>query len=153
MAPEVKESFQRIYMKDMTGICAVEPAKVDVMPGKMKEIVEYDVTHRFAWLGVGEHVYVAGWLKTLHPAAKVNDKLPGNSTSLIKGQNANLRYGQLKEPLNVICKPSSDDLPFFITTKFQRLTAKRARFESALFGVVFACVGMALPIVVAFMYE
>ncbi|MCI0506623.1 MAG: hypothetical protein L0Z73_11000 [Gammaproteobacteria bacterium] len=150
--PDLKESIQRIYIKDLTGICAVDPREAEIEPKKTRELVEFGVLHRFRWLGVGEHVYVAGWLKTLHPMPEVSDKLPGSCTGLIKQQELNLRYGQLKKPLNVIIKPPEDDLPFFITTGFRRLTAKRARLEAVAWSFAFGIVGVILPYVVGVMY-
>lgn len=131
----------------------IEPWEAEITPRKFSKMVEFDVIHHFSWLGVGEHVYVAGWFTTLNPMPQVEDKLPDASSSGTNSHHIEHHYGQLKNPENIIRKPPADHMPFFVTTKFQRRTANQARYAALVYGIAFVVVGIIAPALIVAMFS
>jgi len=118
-----KESIRGIYLEDITGICVVHAHLAKFYPKKIVQHLDMGVTHRMTWIGVGEYVYVLGWLNTLHPAPRVDDVIAKGTS-----ERNELRYGQFTEPLATITKHPNGQYPFFIEAGYEhRITDKLRR--------------------------
>ena len=118
--PEIKESHQRFYIEDNTGNCAIDPVHAEVHTRKEYEEYKDGCKHEVSWIGVGDYIYVLGWMDTLHPAAKTDDVITVR-------ENKEHRYGQLTEKLERITKPPHNWLPFIISTHFEEKLVSRYR--------------------------
>lgn len=144
----LKESQQRIYIKDATGECAVDPLHAEIIPKKIRKQVEYGVTYELSWIGVEEYVCVIGWLDTLHPMPQTQDKLAHNARSA----NPHLprRYGQLTQPEHLIKKPPHRGFPFVIGADIEPRLRRRYRQLAAWWFMGFCVIGFGLPLVLTF---
>ncbi len=100
------------------------------------------MTHKMSWIGVGEYVYALGWLKTLHPAPRVNDLISKQSE-----EKPELRYGQLSEPLGTLTKHPNGLYPLFVWADYEHriIAALRSSVRGWLLASIFvACVGLVL---------
>ena len=147
----LQESHQRIFIADNTGQCAIDPSGAEIHPQKEVTQSEFGVTYKFSWIGIGQHLHVLGWMNTLHPAPKTQD-LIAKTVSEDTNKQTEHRYGQLKEPLNVIKKPPHNDLQFFIGTKIEKhLTNKHRKLAKILF-FCFIFTGIFLPVMIEIFY-
>ena len=117
---ETKESHERFYIEDHTGICAIDPMHADIHAKKEYEEYKDRCTHKVSWIGVDESVYVLGWMQTLHPEQKTDDVI-----TVREGKEH--RYGQLNDKLDRITKPPHSWLPFIISTHFEHQLVKKYR--------------------------
>ncbi len=126
---DARESFDRFYVADSTGICAVDPLKAEVHPKKIKQIQEGDTIYKLSWIGIDEAIYILGWLHTLHPRPVVFDEIRNNNT---KGEiNAVVkRYGHLQEKLDRITYAPYPGIPFVISTHYEHALIKRLKMQS-----------------------
>jgi hypothetical protein len=141
-----QESRQRIYLKDSTGECAIDPWQAEIMPKRTKRRIETGVTYQFSWIGVEEYLYVIGWLDTLHPMPQTKDELVRNKLS----ENPHLprRYGQLTEPENLLKKPPHKELPFFIGANIEKRLSRRFRRLAIDWFLSFCAIGFGVPVLV-----
>jgi hypothetical protein len=114
------ESINGIYLEDNTGVCLLHAHHAQIYPKNVVEHYEAGVTHKMSWIGVGEYVYALGWLKTLHPAPRVNDVISKQSE-----EKPELRYGQLSEPLGTLTKHPNGFYPLLVWADYEhRVIAK-----------------------------
>jgi hypothetical protein len=120
-----KESIRGIYLEDATGICSAHAHLAEIYPTNVVQHVESALRHKMSWIGVGEQVYVLGWLKTLHPAPRVGDVIAKETPDKLE-----LRYGQLKEPLGTLTTHPDKRYPFVIKSGYEHRVTVKLRRES-----------------------
>ena len=136
------ESINGIYLEDSTGVCLLHTHLARIYPKNVVEHYEAGVTHRMSWIGVGEAVYALGWLKTLHPAPRVNDVISKESE-----EKPELRYGQLSEPLGTLTKHPNGLYPLLVWADYEhRIVAalRQSVRRWLLASVVLVLLGVAL---------
>jgi hypothetical protein len=143
-----KESIRGIFLEDATGICSAHAHRAEIYPTNVVQHYESNAIHRMSWIGVGEFVYVLGWLNTLHPAPRVDDVIAKETPE--KGE---LRYGQLKEPLGTITTHPNKRYPFIIKSGYEHRVTLELRQKSVFWLVVSiftAVFGLAMIVIGAF---
>lgn len=150
--PTLQESHQRIFITDSTGECGIDPNGAEIHPQKKVTQTEFGVTYKFSWIGIGQHLHVHGWMSTLHPAPKTQDLIAKTKSANIKQKDIEHRYGQLKEPLNVIKKPPHDYLPFFIGTKIEKHLTNQSRYLARLWFFRFGVAAFVIPAFIQIFY-
>ncbi|MCU7829730.1 MAG: hypothetical protein KZQ85_11750 [Candidatus Thiodiazotropha sp. (ex Myrtea sp. 'scaly one' KF741663)] len=138
-----KESIRGIYLKDATGICVLHAHLAQIHPKNVIQQVEAGATHRMSWIGVGEYVYVLGWLNTLHPAPRVFDVITKETAERDK-----LRYGQLTEPLATITKHPNGQYPFIIRADYEHKILTKLRRNSIYWLFASFVTGVLVPIII-----
>jgi hypothetical protein len=140
-----KESIRGIYIEDATGICTAHAHRAQIHPTNVVHHIEANTRHVMSWIGVGEYVYVLGWLNTLHPAPRVDDVIAKETP-----EKSELRYGQLKEPLGTITTHPNKRYPFIINSGYEHRVTLGIRTDSLywlLTSIFTAVVGLALIII------
>lgn len=136
---DARESYNRFYLADETGICAIDPLHAEIHPKKSKEVQEGTTLYKISWIGIGEPVYVLGWLHTLHPRPKIDDVIRSYTSTEFNPNSDVKRYGQFKKKLDRITHAPYPGIPFLISTHYEhRLTQKmkaQARYWFASFFV------------------
>jgi hypothetical protein len=112
-------------LEDATGICSAHAHLAEIYPTNTVQHYESNIIHKMSWIGVGEYVYVLGWLNTLHPAPRVDDVIAKETP-----EKKEMRYGQLKEPLCTITKHPNRRYPFVIKSGYEHRVTVRLRKES-----------------------
>jgi hypothetical protein len=120
-----KESIRGIYLEDATGLCTAHAHLAQIYPTNVIQHYESNLTHRMSWIGVGEYLYVLGWLNTLHPAPIVDDVIAKETA-----ERGELRYGQLKEPLGTITTHPNGRYPFIIKSGYEHRVTVQLRKKS-----------------------
>jgi len=116
---DARESFNRFYIADETGICAVDPFHAEVHPKKSKQEQVGSTLYKMSWIGIDEQLYVLGWLHTLHPRPKTDDVMRDTTRMNIDEGVIVKRYGHLKEKLDRITRAPYPGIPFVISTHFE----------------------------------
>jgi hypothetical protein len=133
-----KESIRGIYLEDATGICTAHAHLAKLYPTNVVHHFESGIIHRISWIGVGEYVYVLGWLNTLHPAPEVDDVIAKESS-----ERGGLRYGQLKEPLGTITAHPNGRYPFIIKSGYEHRVTVKLRKKSIFWLIASILTGVA----------
>ena len=145
---DARESYKRFYLADETGICAVDPLHAEIHPKMSKEIQEGTTLYKVSWIGIGEPVYVLGWLHTLHPRPKTDDVIRNYTSTEIISDSKLKRYGHLKKKLDRITRAPYPGIPFLISTHYEhRLTQKmkaQARYWFAGFFAAWILIFLAI---------
>lgn len=135
---DVHVSDQRFYVADRTGLCAIDPMFAEIHPKKSKDIPDKSlpIIHRVSWIGLDDYIYILGWMHSLHPAAKIDDRIGedienDSPTTLVK------RYGHLKEQLNRITHAPQKALPFIISSHFEHLLVNDLRKKAFFWLILF----------------
>ena len=125
---DARESFNRFYVADETGVCAVDPFHAEVHPKKSKQEQEGSTLYKMSWIGIDEKIYILGWLHTLHPRPRTDDVLRNYTKTTINTDTVIKRYGHLKEKLDRITYAPYPSMPFVISTYFEHnLVSKMKR--------------------------
>ena len=127
---DARESYRRFYITDHTGVCAVDPLHAEVHPRKVKEMQEGNTFHRITWIGVGDDIYVLGWMHSLHPRPRTDDRVGGVAMAWKDPDALARRYGQLKEKLDRITRAPYPGIPFLISTHFEHQLVQRMKRQA-----------------------
>lgn len=132
-----RESYQRFYVTDHTGVCAVDPLHAEVMPRKIKEIQDGNTHHTITWIGIGDDIYVLGWMKSLHPRPRTDDRVGGFKQEWNDPDAVIRRYGQLKKKLDRITRSPFPGIPFLISTYYEHRLVDRLKRQAKYWFVGF----------------
>lgn len=122
---DARESYNRFYIVDETGVCAVDPLHAEIYPKKSKQIQEGTTLYKMSWIGIDEPVYILGWLQTLHPRPKTDDVMRSYTSTKFNPDSRVKRYGQLKKKLDRVTRAPYPGIPFLISSHYEhRLTEK-----------------------------
>ena len=127
---DARESFDRFYVADSTGLCAVDPLRSEVYPKKTKQIQEGSTLYKLSWIGVDDSIYILGWLHTLHPRPKTDDMIRENSSTKGDIETVVKRYGHLKEKLDRITHAPYPGIPFVISTHYEHTLVRKLKRQS-----------------------
>ncbi len=142
----VQQTTRRFRIADRSGECVIDPNGAEVEAKKHRRWHGSDgVYHEVYWIGVGEHINVIGWMKTLHPMPVVVDDMQRADGS-VTGQ----RYGQLSGEEHIVGKPVQNGLPFYIGASHEPYLLNRLRRERGGYLLGAFIVGAMFPLVIAF---
>lgn len=127
---DARESFNRFYVADQTGICAVDPFHAEIHPKKNMQEQEGNTLYKMAWIGIDEQIYILGWLHTLHPRPRTDDVLRDYTKGYIKTNTIVKRYGHLKEKLDRITRSPYPGLPFVISSDFEHNLIRKMKSQA-----------------------
>lgn len=134
---DARESYNRFYVADETGVCAVDPFHAEVHPKKSKQEQEGSTVYKMSWIGVDEQIYILGWLHTLHPRPKIDDvlrdytKTDNNINTIVK------RYGHLKKKLDRITRAPYPGFPYVISAHFEHALVSKMKQQAKYWFVSF----------------
>ena len=135
---DARESYDRFYVADSTGICAVDPLRAEVHPRKNKQGREGDALYNLSWIGIDDSIYILGWLHTLHPRPKTDDEIRNYSSTKLGIETVVKRYGHLKEKLDRITRAPYPGIPFIISTHYEHALVRKLKRQSRYwFGAFF----------------
>ena len=141
---DARESFDRFYVADSTGICAVDPLRAEVHPKKSKQIQEGSALYNLSWIGIDDSIYILGWLHTLHPRPKINDEIRNYSSAKSSVETIVKRYGHLKKKLDRITRAPYPGIPFVISTHYEHALVKKLKRQAKYWSIGFFAALMAL---------
>ena len=141
---DARESFDRFYVADSTGICAVDPLRAEVHPKKSKQIQEGSALYNLSWIGIDDSIYILGWLHTLHPRPKINDEIRNYSSAKSSVETIVKRYGHLKKKLDRITRAPYPGIPFVISTHYEHALVKKLKRQAKYLFIGFFAALMAL---------
>ena len=127
---EARESINRFYVMDETGLCAVDPLHAEIHPKKSKQIQQGSALYMMSWIGIDEQVYILGWLQTLHPKPKTDDLLHNYTNMALNSDTGIKRYGHLKKKLDRITRAPFPGMPFMISTHFEHTLARKMKLQA-----------------------
>ena len=127
---DARESINRFYVADETGLCAVDPLRAEIHPKKSKQIQQGSVLYKMSWIGIDEQVYILGWLQTLHPKPKTDDLLRNYTGTALNSDTVIKRYGHLKKKLDRITRAPYPGMPFMISTHFEYTLARKMKQQA-----------------------
>ena len=127
---DARESIDRFYVADSTGICAIDPLHAEVHPKKTKQIQEESSLYKLSWIGIDDAIYILGWMHTLHPRPKINDVVRDYSTSKSDVNSVVKRYGHLKEKLDRITRAPYPAIPYIISTHYEHTLVQKLKRQA-----------------------
>lgn len=127
---DARESINRFYVADETGLCAVDPLHAEIHPKKSKQFQQGSALYKMSWIGIDEQVYILGWLQTLHPKPKTDDRLRNYTSMAFDPDTAIKRYGHLKKKLDRITHAPFPGMPFMISTHFEYALARKMKQQA-----------------------
>lgn len=127
---DARESFERFYVADSTGICAVDPLRAEVHPKKNKQIQEGNALYKLSWIGIDDSIYILGWLHTLHPRPKTDDEIRDYSSAKSSVETVVKRYGHLKEKLDRITRAPYPAIPYIISTHYEHALVSKMKRQA-----------------------
>ena len=142
----VRESHQRFFLNDGTGLCAIDPGKADILPKRYESRREGNTLHKLSWIGNNDYIYVMGWLHTLHPRPKVNDVI--SKTRQGANSQQERRYGHLKEEMHRVGEAPFPGIPFLVGTHGERIVITRIRKQALLWFLAFLAFVFVLPLLI-----
>jgi hypothetical protein len=145
---DARESFNRFYVADETGVCAIDPFHAEVHPKKSKQEQDGSTLYKMSWIGIDEQIYILGWLHTLHPRPKTNDVLRDYTETNINTDTVVKRYGHLQKKLDRITRSTYPGMPFIISAHYEHnLVRKMKRQANYWFISFFAALGVLFVII------
>jgi len=144
VAIDARESIDRFYVADPTGICAVDPLRAEVYPRRNKQIQDGSALYKLSWIGVDDSIYILGWLYTLHPRPKIDDEMRDYSNINSSEDTVVKRYGHLKKKLDRITRAPYPGIPFVISTHYEHALVKKLKRQARFWFIGFfvALLGM-----------
>lgn len=127
---DARESIDRFYVADSTGICAVDPIRAEVHPKKSKQIQDGNTLYKLSWIGTDDSIYILGWLHTLHPRPKIDDEIHDFNSEKSDVDIVVKRYGHLKEKLDRVTRPPYPGMPFVISTHYEHTLVRKLKIQS-----------------------
>lgn len=127
---DARESIDRFYVADDTGVCAVDPFHAEVHPRKTRQIQDGSTVYKMSWIGVGEKVYILGWLHTLHPRPKTDDVIRNRASTEFKPEAVVKRYGHLKKKLDRITRAPYPGIPFVISSHYEYALVRKLKQQA-----------------------
>ncbi len=127
---DARESFDRFYVADSTGICAVDPMRAEVHPKRSKQIQDGSALYKMSWIGIDDSIYILGWLHTLHPRPKTDDEIRNFSITSSSVDTVVKRYGHLKEKLDRITRAPYPGIPFVISTHYEHALIRKLKQQA-----------------------
>lgn len=134
---DARESFDRFYVADSTGLCAIDPLRAEMYPKKIKQIQDGNSIFKLSWIGTDDSIYILGWLHTLHPRPKADDVIHDYSHSKSDIKTVVKRYGHLKEKLDRITHAPYPGVPFVISTHYEHTLVRKLKRQSRYLFVSF----------------
>ncbi len=127
---DARESFDRFYVVDGTGLCAIDPLRAEVYPKNTRDIQEGGTAYKLSWIGLDEPIYIIGWLHTLHPGSRTDDEISNYSSTKSGIETMVKRYGHLKEKLDRITRAPYPGVPYIISTHYEHALVKKLKTQS-----------------------
>lgn len=145
---DARESIDRFYVADSTGICAVDPLRAEVHPKKTKQIQEGNTLYKLSWIGVDEAIYILGWLHTLHPRPKTDDVIRDYSSTKSDVDSVVKRYGHLKKKLDRITRAPYPAIPYIISTHYEHSLVRKLKRQARDWFIGFFIALMAMFLII-----
>lgn len=127
---DARESIDRFYVADSTGICAVDPLRAEVLPKKSRQIKDGSSIYKLSWIGVDDAIYILGWLHTLHPRPKTDDVIHDYSFRKSDVEAVVRRYGHLKKKLDRITRAPYPGIPYIISTHYEHTLVQKLKRQA-----------------------
>lgn len=127
---DARESIDRFYVADGTGVCAVDPFYAEILPKKSKQIQDGSALYKISWIGVNERIYILGWLRTLHPRPKTDDVLRNHSNLNFDAETVVKRYGHLKKKLDRITRAPYPGIPYVISSHYEYALVRKLKQQA-----------------------
>jgi hypothetical protein len=127
---DARESSDRFYVADGTGVCAVDPLHAEIHPKKTKQIQDGNAFYKISWIGVNERIYILGWLHTLHPRPKTDDVIRDHSNLNTNVEAVVKRYGHLKKKLDRITRAPYPGIPFVISSHYEYALVRKLKRQA-----------------------
>ena len=134
---DARESIDRFYVADSSGICAVDPLRAEVHSKKNKQIQEGSSLYKLSWIGTDDSIYILGWLHTLHPRPKIDDEIRDYSSTKSNVETVVKRYGHLKEKLDRITRAPYPAIPYIISTHYEHALVNKLKRQAKYWFVGF----------------
>ena len=130
MMVDARESIDRFYVADSTGICAVDPLRAEIHPKKTRQIQKGNSLYKLSWIGVDDAIYILGWLHTLHPRPKTDDIIRNYSSTKSDIDSVVKRYGHLKKKLDRITRAPYPAMPYIISTHYEHSLLQKLKRQA-----------------------